>query len=100
MPTYEYECTACSHRFERFQSITAKPVRTCPECGKRKVRRLIGPGAAVIFKGSGFYQTDYRSSDYKSKAKAEKASSTASSSSTDSTSSDSKKESKKDAKKD
>lgn len=60
MPTYDYECDACGHGFEKFQSITAKPVRTCPECGKRKVRRLIGTGAGVIFKGSGFYQTDYK----------------------------------------
>ncbi|MBM4079653.1 MAG: zinc ribbon domain-containing protein [Planctomycetes bacterium] len=73
MPTYDYECTACEHRFEMFQSITAKPIRKCPQCGKMTVRRLIGSGGAIIFKGSGFYQTDYRSSDYTSKAKAEKA---------------------------
>jgi len=72
MPTYDYECTACEHRFEMFQSITAKPIRKCPQCGKMTVRRLIGSGGAIIFKGSGFYQTDYRSSDYTSKAKAEK----------------------------
>jgi putative FmdB family regulatory protein len=60
MPTYDYECDACGHGFEKFQSITARPVRTCPECGRRKVRRLIGTGAGVIFKGSGFYQTDYK----------------------------------------
>jgi putative FmdB family regulatory protein len=71
MPTYEYECPACGNTFERFQSITAEPVRTCPECGGRKVRRLLGAGAGIIFRGSGFYQTDYRSADYKRKAKAE-----------------------------
>ena len=72
MPTYEYECGACKHRFERFQSITAEPVRKCPECGKRRVRRLLGTGAAVLFKGSGFYATDYRSSSYKEAARKEK----------------------------
>jgi len=59
MPTYEYECQDCSHTFERFQSITAKPLRRCPVCGGR-LRRLIGAGAGVIFKGSGFYETDYK----------------------------------------
>ncbi len=59
MPTYDYECRACPHTFEKFQSITAKPLRKCPECGGR-VRRLIGAGAGVIFKGSGFYETDYK----------------------------------------
>jgi putative FmdB family regulatory protein len=68
MPTYDYECDACGHSFEKFQSITAPAVRKCPECGKRKVRRLIGTGAGVIFKGSGFYQTDYRSESYKKAA--------------------------------
>lgn len=67
MPTYEYECESCKHKFEKFQPIKAKPLRKCPECGKRP-RRLIGSGAAVIFKGSGFYQTDYRSAEYKKKA--------------------------------
>jgi len=76
MPTYEYECDACGHRFERFQSISDKPVRTCPECKRRKVRRLIGAGAAVIFKGSGFYQTDYRSAEYKRRSKEENSSGT------------------------
>ena len=65
MPTYDYECDACGHTFEEFQSITAKSLRKCPKCGKLKLRRLIGTGAGVIFKGSGFYQTDYRSESYK-----------------------------------
>ena len=59
MPTYEYECRKCGHRFERFQSITAAPVKTCPEC-RGKVVRLLSGGAGIIFKGSGFYQTDYK----------------------------------------
>ena len=61
MPTYEYLCDECSHRFEQFQNMSDAPVKSCPQCGG-KVRRLIGTGAAVIFKGSGFYATDYRSS--------------------------------------
>ena len=71
MPTYEYKCFACNHTFERFQSITADPIRRCPECGKAKVKRLLGTGAGFVFKGSGFYTTDYRSEGYKEKAKAE-----------------------------
>jgi len=71
MPTYEYECNACQHRFEQFQSITADALRKCPECGRRKLRRLIGPGAAIVFKGSGFHCTDYRSSSYKKAAAAD-----------------------------
>jgi putative FmdB family regulatory protein len=71
MPTYEYQCDACGHKFERFQSITAEPIKQCPQCKKNKVRRLIGTGAGLIFKGSGFYITDYRSEGYKEKAKAE-----------------------------
>jgi putative FmdB family regulatory protein len=71
MPTYEYKCTACGHQFEQFQSITAAPIKRCPQCGKAKVKRLLGTGAGVIFKGSGFYITDYRDSSYKEKAKAE-----------------------------
>lgn len=71
MPTYDYECRACGKAFEFFQSISA-PVKTkCPACGKRKLERLLGTGAGFIFKGSGFYITDYRSADYKAKAKAE-----------------------------
>lgn len=72
MPTYEYECEACGEKFEKFQSITARPIRKCPACGKSKVRRLIGAGAGVIFKGSGFYQTDYRSESYRKAAEKDK----------------------------
>ena len=71
MPTYEYRCEACGKQFEKFQSITSDPIRKCPKCGKNKVRRLISSGAAVIFKGSGFYITDYRDASYKDKAKAD-----------------------------
>ncbi|MBN2581465.1 MAG: zinc ribbon domain-containing protein [Planctomycetes bacterium] len=80
MPTYEYECEACGHRLEEFQSMTAKPLKTCPECKKRKLKRLIGTGAGLIFRGSGFYITDYRSGDYKKQASAEKSSASSSSS--------------------
>ena len=85
MPTYDYECTYCEHTFEEFQSITAEPLSACPECGKA-VKRLIGAGMGVIFKGSGFYTTDYKktsspppsepkSSESKTKEKNEKDSS-------------------------
>ncbi len=60
MPTYDYECQACGHTFERFQEMSANKLRTCPECGKKKLIRLVGAGAGVIFKGSGFYETDYK----------------------------------------
>jgi len=76
MPTYEYACDRCGHEFEQFQSISARPLKKCPECGRNALRRLIGPGAGVIFKGSGFYQTDYRSESYKKAAEAEKKSQT------------------------
>ena len=72
MPTYEYICDNCQHEFEKFQLITAKPLRKCPSCGKNKVTRLIGKGAGIIFKGSGFYETDYRSENYKKAAEGEK----------------------------
>jgi putative FmdB family regulatory protein len=71
MPTYEYECQRCGHRFDRFQRITDDPLKQCPKC-RGKVRRLVGKGAGIIFKGSGFYQTDYRSSSYREAAKKEK----------------------------
>ncbi|MCK4998784.1 MAG: zinc ribbon domain-containing protein [Anaerohalosphaera sp.] len=64
MPTYDYQCENCDHKFEKFESITAKPARKCPNCGKMKLNRLIGTGAGIIFKGSGFYQTDYRTDNY------------------------------------
>src|SRR5947209_13890993 len=71
MPTYEYKCDACGFEFEKFQSMSSAPVKKCPKCGKNKVRRLIGTGAGLIFKGSGFYITDYRDQSYADKAKAE-----------------------------
>jgi putative FmdB family regulatory protein len=74
MPTYEYKCEACGHAFEKFQSITAAPIKKCPECGKSKVRRLIGTGAGLLFKGSGFYITDYRGDAYNKAAKADSSS--------------------------
>lgn len=91
MPTYDYKCGNCEHQWEEFQSITAKPKRKCPECGRLKAKRLIGPGAGVIFKGSGFYQTDYRSSSYKKGAAADKKSSESASKSSESSSSSSSK---------
>lgn len=92
MPTYDYECDACEHKFEHFQGINDPHLKKCPECKKNKLRRLIGSGAAIVFKGSGFYQTDYRSESYKQKAAADKPSSdSSSSSSSESKSSESKK---------
>lgn len=72
MPTYEYECEKCAHHFEKFQSITEDPVKRCPKCS-HKVRRLIGTGSGIIFKGSGFYATDYRSPTYQDRVKKDKA---------------------------
>lgn len=72
MPTYDYRCKDCGHEWERFQPITANPIRKCPDCGKLKAERVIGPGAGIIFKGSGFYQTDYRSESYRKGAEAER----------------------------
>lgn len=71
MPTYEYKCDACEKTFERFQSITSEPIKKCPYCKKQKVRRLISGGAGLIFKGSGFYITDYRSDSYKSASRSD-----------------------------
>lgn len=73
MPTYDYECDACQHRFEEFQNFSEEALKKCPKCKKKKLRRLIGTGAAVVFKGSGFYQTDYRSESYNQAAKADQA---------------------------
>lgn len=72
MPTYDYICDACGHALEIFQSMTEGPKRKCPECGKLKLKRQIGTGAGIMFKGSGFYQTDYRSESYKADAKKDK----------------------------
>ena len=71
MPTYDYVCDACDHRFEEMQSFSAEILKTCPACGKDTLRRLFGTGAAILFKGGGFYETDYRSESYKTKAKAD-----------------------------
>lgn len=72
MPTYDYVCDACDHKFEQFQSMKDDALTTCPKCKKKKLRRLFGTGGAVVFKGSGFYQTDYRSDAYKKSAAADK----------------------------
>ena len=71
MPIYEYQCKNCSYLFDELHSIKEKPLVTCPSCGKDALARLIGTGSSIIFKGSGFYQTDYRSQAYKKQAKAE-----------------------------
>lgn len=83
MPTYDYECDACGHEFELFQGINDPVQRKCPDCGKLKLRRLFGTGAAVVFKGSGFYETDYRSDSYKKAAEKDKKSAEGSSSSSE-----------------
>lgn len=90
MPTYDYKCDACDHLFELFQSINDPVKKKCPKCGKNKLRRLIGAGAAIVFKGSGFYQTDYRSDSYKKAAAADGGSKPSESKSSDSKSSSSK----------
>ena len=69
MPTYDYRCSACGHAFEHFQSIHAPRLKKCPNCGKAKLERLIGAGGGLLFKGSGFYITDYRSRSYQEAAK-------------------------------
>jgi putative FmdB family regulatory protein len=87
MPTYDYICDDCGHEFEAYEPITADPRKECPECHHDALRRKIGPGAAILFKGSGFYQTDYRSDSYKKAAKADKPSDGGSKSSGDSSTS-------------
>lgn len=72
MPTYDYECDACGHTLEIFQGINDPVKKKCPHCNKNKLKRQFGTGAAIVFKGSGFYQTDYRSEGYKKAADAEK----------------------------
>lgn len=101
MPTYDYQCDACDHEFELFQQISDSVKKKCPECGKLKLRRLFGTGAAVVFKGSGFYETDYRSESYKKgaesdKKKSEKKSESKSESKADSKKADPKPAAKKD----
>ncbi len=71
MPTYDYECDACGHRLEMFQRMSEEALKKCPACGQDQFRRLFGTGAAIVFKGTGFYQTDYRSASYKSAAEKE-----------------------------
>ena len=104
MPTYEYRCNVCSHKWDEFQSITAKPTRKCPACGKLKAERIISAGGGIIFKGSGFYQTDYRSESWKkgeeAAKKATESSSTTASSSTGSSSTEKSAKSAKPAKAD
>lgn len=87
MPTYDYECEKCGHRFEKFQSMSDPVLKTCPKC-KGKVKRLIGAGAGLLFKGEGFYITDYRSKGYQDKAKSDKAAEGGSSGSKDGGTSD------------
>lgn len=72
MPTYEYVCESCRFEFEAFQNMSDDPLKQCPECNKKKLKRKIGTGAGIIFKGSGFYETDYRSESYAAAAKKEK----------------------------
>ncbi len=103
MPTYDYQCAACGHEFELFQQMSASVKKKCPACGKLKLKRLIGTGAGIIFKGGGFYETDYRSDSYKKDAAADDKSSSKSETSSEKKSSDttssSKSESKTPAKK-
>jgi putative FmdB family regulatory protein len=98
MPTYDYECEACNHKFELYQSISAEPEKTCPQCKKKKLRRLIGTGGAVMFKGTGFYQTDYRSDSYKKAASSDTKSTSSDSSSASSTASSTSKKSESSSK--
>src|SRR5882724_11058162 len=98
MPTYDYSCDACKHEFEVFEPITAEPQKKCPKCKKNKLRRLFGAGGGLIFKGSGFYQTDYRPDSYKKAAEADKPKTESSSDSNSKDNSSSKSETKADTK--
>jgi putative FmdB family regulatory protein len=95
MPTYDYRCNECGHTCEIFQAITDKPKRQCPVCKRRKMVRLIGSGAGIIFKGSGFYETDYRSKTYQDDAQKEKNASSCAKAADSSTSSEKTSKSKK-----
>lgn len=86
MPTYDYICDSCRHEFEAYESIKSDPQTVCPECRETTLRRKIGAGAAILFKGSGFYQTDYRSESYKKGAAADKPAETKASDSSSSSS--------------
>ena len=98
MPTYDYECDACGHKQEVFQNISEPLLEKCPKCKKKKFRRLFGAGAAVIFKGSGFYTTDYRGDSYNKAAQADKPAESTSSSSDSSSKSETKSEAKGESK--
>src|SRR5271167_2483523 len=88
MPTYDYICDSCGHEFEAYESIMVPSRTECPQCKLPRLRRKIGPGAAILFKGSGFYQTDYRSDSYKKAAEADKTSNEPAKTTTESTKSD------------
>jgi putative FmdB family regulatory protein len=90
MPTYEYRCEGCGHEFEELQSFKDEPLKVCPKCHEERLRRLFGTGAAILFKGSGFYETDYRSESYKKAAKAEQDASSKTNGSTNGTGGDKK----------
>ena len=81
MPTYDYLCEACGHEFELFQQMSAARKDDLPECGKESLKRLVGTGAGILFKGSGFYETDYRSASYKAAAESDRKAATSDSSS-------------------
>ena len=104
MPTYDYQCQACGHEWELFQSMNDSPVKSCPACKKRKAKRLLGLGAGIIFKGTGFYETDYKAKKGGDKkeaigeSKSKDSSGESASKSSDSSSSSGKKETKKEAK--
>ena len=98
MPTYDYRCRKCDHTWESFQSIKAEPEKKCPACGKKAAQRVIGAGAGILFRGSGFYLTDYRSESYKKAAAADKQASSGGSSGGESKSESKSSSSKSDSK--